>query len=177
MIRAAKQYQKPGSIEVTMVKKNQKVKGNQVSKALGRFKKLTLDHAMLKRVTSWLKLETKGNEKTELSALRAYLVTMCAAHTAVHDSLQGLNTHNYQPPKKSTSGELKFEQGRKVWIKPKFMDIYLIAYPEEVLQRLFVDKVVKGRVVLSVDEPDKDGNMTPRIMAPKIHITGTAPVS
>jgi hypothetical protein len=160
-----------------MAKKSPKVKSSQVAKALARFKKLTLHHAMLKRVSSWHKLETASPKKEVLHEMCMELQHIKTAHAKVMQILSGMVATSYEPPKKSTSGELKFEQGRKVWIKPKFMDIYLIAYPEEVLQRLFVDKVVKGRVVLSVDEPDKDGNMTPRIMAPKIHITGTAPVS
>lgn len=160
-----------------MVKKSLKPKASSVLKALQRFQKLTLDHAMMKRVQGWVKLETHSLYKKQVESLHVSLQTMKGTHDLIIAELQMLVSGNYVPPKKSTSGELKFENGRKVWIKPKFMDIYLIAYPEEVLNRLFVDKVVKGRVVLSVDEPDKDGNMTPRIMAPKIHITGTAPVS
>ncbi|MGH9429380.1 MAG: hypothetical protein ACRD2L_24105 [Terriglobia bacterium] len=156
-----------------MAKKAQTQKMNQVAKALSRFKKITLHRTMLKRANIWFALEPKAEERERLDVLRKVLHSTVEMHAKAQEILGDLVTQNYAPAKKSTSGELQFKHGRKVWIKQKYLDIYIEAYPEEALQRLFVDKVVKGRVVLSVGEPDKDGNMTPRIMAPKIHVTGT----
>lgn len=157
-----------------MQKKAQpKPKGNQVMKAFARFHKITLHSAMLKRVKGWVVLETNPDNKEKVAALENALQTAITAHNAAMSILDDLISNGYHPPKKSTSGELKFEHGRKVWIKSKYLDIYTEAYPEEALQKLFVDKVVKGRVVLSVGEPDANNTMTPRIMAPKIHVTGT----
>lgn len=156
-----------------MTKPKPKKKPNQLKKAIPRFGKVTIYNTMHSRVTSWHELEQDGEKKQQLSLLAKELAVANEAHHRAVKLMDVLATAEYQPPKKATSGELKFEHSRQVWIKSKFQHIYLAAYPAQVLETLFVDKTIEGRVVLSVGKPDENGSMTPRIVVPKIHIAGT----
>ena len=156
-----------------------KTKANQLQKSISRIEKITVFNALCKRVKNWMKNEAGDADPVNFQLKQLYeqasSIELLREKTLL--SIKALVANGYVPSKKVTSGELKFEFGRQVWIKPKHIETYKEGgWDEKIFNNLFVHKVVKGRVFLSVGKPDPNGLSAafPPVSVPKMHVTGTA---
>jgi hypothetical protein len=147
---------------------------NQFLKGLSRLKKVTVGDALVRRFVNWVADEENADTKQRLKAVHEKLEQAEALRKEAVQIMEGLG--DYNPPVRNHTGELKLAFGRKVWIKPQFKSVYDEAYTPDQLQQLHVLKVVNGRVVLLLGafDPNNTDAMA-RAVAPKIHLTATAP--
>ena len=149
----------------------------QLDKALQRVNKITVFRMLAKRLETWAGAESDPARKAHLANLRTTSEYIEKARVALATGFETLVDVKYVPPKKSTSGELKFEYGRQVWLKPKYKATYIEGgWTDDQLANLYVNKIVKGRVFVTMGLPDPNTpSPFPPLSVPKIHLTGTAP--
>jgi hypothetical protein len=155
---------------------NKKHSSNQFLKGLNRVRKVTVFDALVKRFVNWEADEENVVCKTMLSNLVLHLKSIEDSRKHAITLMANLVQDNYVPPVRNHTGELKLNFSRQVWIKSKYLPVYVEAYPAEQLSELRVLKVVNGRVVLLMGAFDaNDIDNMPRAVVPKIHLTAAPP--
>lgn len=161
-----------------MKKSKSVLTANQLNKSINRLGKITVLGALAKRASNWAKMESDVEAKKAIAKLADRAALVEQGRQSILAQVMELVEAGYMPPKKSNSGELKFETGRQVWFKAKYVETYKEGgFTDMQLQNLYVSKVVKGRVFLSLGKPDPES--TEQVLlttVPKVHVTATSPV-
>jgi hypothetical protein len=154
-----------------------KVKGKtqSIQKMLNRLAKNTAYAKIAEKFTKWISDEAENSEYIEqLTQLRDAFTKLANDQVSAVAIVTELNTAGYVPPKKLIKFVL--EHGRRVWIKPKFVEQFQAVLSADAMGNLFVEKVTGGKVVVSVGDPDADVD-TVKHLIPKMALSTTEQVA
>lgn len=139
----------------TMKTKSKAEKKLTMKRLLVRLDKVKTFERLIQKLDRWLADEKDVDRRTQLQNLRNRFQSTYDSQVIARALAEALAESNYVPPKKNFSGTSQLEHGRQVWIKAKFAEAYTLSMPKEQLDNLFVDKVVGGKVVVTVGDPNE----------------------
>lgn len=140
----------------TGTKKVHKIaKGKAVEKLLDRLSSLHTFERLSVKLKRWQSNEENADSKAKLQEICDKLAQLDKDRTEVVQLASTLQANGYKPPKRQGVAGLKFDEGKHVWLKPKFAGPFTKVYGEEVLKDLYVDTMIGGRVFVSLGKPEE----------------------